>query len=155
MASYGTPLSSIPNTSYLNVSSPVSSTGSTGMDPITGAAIIGAGSSLVSGGLGASGSKKAGDKAQAAAKAQAEAVQQAAKESPLIGFGMEAIGKKHDLFLGGPMDRAKAYQDTKMAGALAFSPNTLAKERLRNAQELAAFRQQAYGKEMDPFNRFV
>lgn len=155
MASYGTPLSSIPNTSYLNVSSPVSSTGSTGMDPITGAAIIGAGSSLASGGLSASGSKKAGDKAQAAAKAQAEAVKQASENAPLIDYGMQVAGKQFDTFRGGPMDRVKAFEDTKMAGSLAFSPNTLAKERVRLAQELAGVRQQNYGKEMDPFQRFV
>lgn len=155
MASYGTPLSSIPNTSYLNVSSPISSIGSTGMEPITTAALIGAGGSLVSGGIGASGSKKAGDKAQAAAEAQAEAVKQASENAPLIGFGMEASGDKYGFTQGGPMNRAKAFEDTKMAGALAFSPNTLAKERVRLSQELAGIRQQNYGKEMDPFQRFV
>ncbi len=155
MASYGTPLSSIPNTSYLNVSSPISSTGSTGMDPITGAALIGAGGSVISGGLGASGSKKAGDKAQAAAEAQSEAIKQASENAPLINYGMQASGKLFDTRRGGPMDRTKAFEDTKMAGSLAFSPNTLAKERVRLAQELAGIRQQNYGKEMDPFQRFV
>jgi len=125
------------------------------MEPITTAALIGAGGSLVSGGIGASGSKKAGDKAQAAAEAQAEAVKQASENAPLIGFGMEASGDKYGFTQGGPMNRAKAFEDTKMAGALAFSPNTLAKERVRLSQELAGIRQQNYGKEMDPFQRFV
>ena len=135
-------------------SSPFAKGASAGMDPGTALAIS-AGSSALTGGIGASGSKKAADKAKAAAEAQAKAVQQAARESPLIGFGMESLAPKHDLFVGGPMERAKAFEDTKLAGALAFSPNTMARERMRLAQELAGFRSQAYGKEMDPFQRFV
>jgi hypothetical protein len=152
--SFGTPLSSVSNTSYKNLSNPVSYTGA-GMDPLIGASLIGAGSSLVSGGIGASGSKKAGDKAQAAAQAQADAIEKASREAPLIGFAMESLGKQDDLYRGGPLDRAKAFEDTKMAGALAFSPNTLAKERTRLSQELAGIRAQSYGKQMDPFTRFV
>lgn len=127
----------------------------TGMDPVTGAALIGAGGSAITGGIGASGSKKAGDKAKAAAEAQAEAVQQAAREAPLIGFGMETLGKKYGATLGGPMDRFKAFEEAKLAGALSRSPATLAKERTRLAQEMAGLRQGAYGREMDPFARFT
>lgn len=137
--------STVPATSYLS---------KPGMDPGTALAIS-AGSSVLSGGIGASGSKKAADKAQAAAEAQAQAVQKASREAPLIGFGMESLGKKHDYFVGGPLERAKAFEDTKMAGAMAFSPNTLARQRMQLAQELAGVRSQAYGKEMDPFQRFV
>lgn len=123
------------------------------MDPGTALAIS-AGSSALSGGLGASGSKKAADKASAAAEAQAKAVQSAAREAPFLGLGAESLAKKHDLFVGGPMDRVKAFEDAKMAGALSFSPNTMARERLRLAQEMAGIRQQAYGKEMDPYALF-
>ena len=143
----------VPTTSYL---SPTTNTllPKAGMDPGTALAIS-AGSSVLSGGIGASGSKKAGDKAQAAAQAQADAIEKASREAPLISFAMESLGKQHDLYRGGPMDRAKAFEDTKMAGALAFSPNTLAKERTRLSQELAGIRAQSYGKQMDPFTRFV
>lgn len=146
--------STVPTTSYL---SPTTNTflPKTGMDPVIGASLIGAGGSVITGGLGASGSKKAGNKAQAAAEAQAEAIKQASENAPLIGFGMEAAGKQYDQFLGGPMDRTKAFEDARFQGAMAFGPNTLARQRTQLAQELAGIRSQAYGKEMDPFNRFV
>mgnify|MGYP000577084890 CR=1 FL=1 len=154
-SSFGTPLSSIPNTSYKNLSSPVSYTGSTGMDPLIGASLISAGGSAIAGGASASGSKKAADKAKSAAEAQAEAIEKASREAPLIGFGMEAAGKQYDAYKGGPMDRLKAFEDAKLEGALAFSPNALARQRLQLSRELAGIRQQAYGKEMDPFSRFI
>ena len=123
------------------------------MDPGTALAIS-AGSSALSGGLSAGGSKKGASKASEAAKAQSEAVKQAAREAPLIGFGLEAAGKEYDYQLGGPMDRLKAVQDSKLATASAFSPGALAKERLRLSRELAGVRQAAYGKEMDPYRMF-
>lgn len=151
MAGIGT----VPTTSYL---APTTNSflPKTGMDPGTALAIS-AGSSAISGGLGASGSKKAADKASAAAEAQAKAVQAAARETPFLGFGAESLAKKHDAFVGGPLDRLKAFEDTKMAGALAFSPNTMARERLRLAQEMAALKQQQSGGSfgLDPMNRFV
>ncbi len=124
------------------------------MDPGTALAIS-AGSSALSGGIGAAGSKKAADKASAAAEAQAKAVQSAAREAPFLGFGAESLAKKHGAFVGGPLDRVRDFEDAKLAGAIAFSPNTLAQERKRLAQELAVVRQQAYGKEMDPYSRFT
>lgn len=135
-------------------SSPFTKGASAGMDPGTALAIS-AGSSALSGGIGASGSKKAANKAESAAKAQAEAVKQASENAPLIGFGTEAAAKEFDRYIGGPMERANAFDEAKLTGALSFSPNTLARERMRLSQELAGIRQQAYGKEMDPFRRFI
>jgi len=151
MAGIGT----VPTTSYL---APTTNSflPRTGMDPGTALAIS-AGSSALSGGLGAAGSKKAADKASAASEAQAKAVQSAAREAPFLGFGAESLAKKHDLFVGGPLDRAKAFEDAKMAGAMAFSPDAMAQQRLQLAQEMAALKQQQSGGSfgLDPLNRFV
>jgi hypothetical protein len=146
--------STVPTTSYL------SSTTNTllpkaGMDPLIGASLIGGGASLISGGIGASGSKKAADKAKQAAETQARAIEKASREAPLLGFGTEVAAKEFDRYIGGPMERANAFDEAKLTGALSFSPNTLARERMRLSQELAGIRQQAYGKEMDPFRRFI
>jgi hypothetical protein len=147
-------INTVPTTSYLT---PTTNTllPKVGMDPVIGASLIGAGGSLISGAASAGGSKKAAKKAQDAAAAQSRAVQQAGERAPFLGLTAEGVAKKHDFFVGGPLDRAKALEDIKVEGSLAFSPNTLAKERMRLAQELAGIRQQNYGKEMDPFARFV
>lgn len=135
-------------------SSPFTKGASAGMDPGTALAIS-AGSSVLSGGIGASGSKKAANKAKEAAETQARAIEKASREAPLLGFGTEVAAKEFDRYIGGPMERANAFDEAKLTGAVSFSPNTLARERMRLSQELAGIRQQAYGKEMDPFRRFI
>lgn len=135
-------------------SSPFTKGASAGMDPGTALAIS-AGSSALSGGIGAAGSKKGANKAKQAAEAQARAVQQASENAPLIGFGMEAAGKQFDKYLGAPLSRQTAFDTNRMQGAMEFGPTSLARQRTQLAQELAGIRSQAYGKEMDPFQRFV
>lgn len=119
MASFGVPLSSIPNTSWMNVSAPMSSAGG-----FTGAASGAAGASGALGGLGAAlgpigwaglglqavgtiGSLLGGGAAAAEAEKQM-------KEQRQYGFGSSIFGQEFPRFLD--------YRDTKREIALANSP---------------------------------
>lgn len=162
MAGFGTPLSSIPNTSYLNVSSPISSASPdvrsayqsslakpTGMDPVTiGLGVASIGASI----FGAS-------KQEQAAQEQAKAVEEAAKTSAAAtkkaaeigataqiagkigGFGLDYLTSRYEGGAGGALNRLNAARDiVQKANIEANNPafNTLRsveryEERLRNA----------------------
>jgi hypothetical protein len=159
MAGFGTPLSSIPNTSYSNVSSPVSSTGftgsavssakPTGMDPVT------IGLSVASIGAGIFGASKqeqaAREQAQAvedAAKTAAAATEKAAQTGAVAslrgkqaGFGYDYLTSRYEGGAGGALARVNAARDlVQKANIEANNPafNTLRsveryEDRLRNA----------------------
>lgn len=160
MAGFGTPLSSIPNTSYLNVSSPVSSTGftgspisssatPTGMDPFSiGLGIASIGASI----FGASQQEKAAkEQAQAteeAARIAAASTKQAAEIGAVAslrgkqaGFGYDYLTSRYQGTTGSALARLNEARDlVQKANIQANNPafNTLRsveryEDRLRNA----------------------
>lgn len=160
MAGFGTPLSSIPNTSYLNVSSPVSSTGftgspisssakPTGMDPFSiGLGIASIGASI----FGASAQEKAAkEQAQAteeAARIAAASTKQAAEIGAVAslrgkqaGFGYDYLTSRYQGTTGSALARLNEARDlVQKANIQANNPafNTLRsveryEDRLRNA----------------------
>lgn len=160
MASYGTPLSSIPNTSYLNVSEPFSSFGGSMIDPGT-ATLIGAGVSAIGSGVGGAaagkGAKSAAQQAREAAAEQAKQVTQANRETLLGTFGLENLAKKYDMFTGAPMTRFTEFEDAQFSGAQAGGLGAQERARQTMAQNLA-MRQADFGKSgfaTPPLARFV
>lgn len=160
MASYGTPLSSIPNTSYLNVSEPFSSFGGSMIDPGT-ATLISAGVSAIGSGVGGAaagkGAKSAAQQAREAAAEQAKQVTQANRETLLGTFGLENLAKKYDTFTGAPMARFTEFEDAQFAGAQAGGLGAQERARQTMAQNLA-MRQADFGKSgfaTPPLARFV
>jgi len=155
--SFGTPLSSIPNTSYQNISEGLSYEGGGGMiDPGT-ATLIGAGVSAIGSGIGGAasgkGAKSAAEQAREAAAEQAKSVVQANRETLLGSFGLEDIAQKQDMIFGGPRERFGAFEDQQFARAMSQSPGAQADARQTMARNLA-MRQAEFNKFV-PMTRFV
>ena len=167
MASYGTPLSSIPNLSYTNVSDPFSSSGFSGaplggsmIDPGT-ATLVSAGvsglSNIVGGAAGKGASNTAAAQAKEAAEQQAKMVVQANRENMLGGLGLETFTKKYDMLTGAPITRFTEFEDAQFSGAQAGGVGAQARARQTMAQNLA-MRQADFGKSgfaTPPLARFV
>ena len=167
MASYGTPLSSIPNLSYTNVSDPFSSSGFSGaplggsmIDPGT-ATLVSAGlsgiGSLAGGAASGKGAKSAAQEAREAAEEQAKMVVQANRENMLGGLGLETFTKKYDMLTGAPITRFTEFEDAQFSGAQAGGVGAQARARQTMAQNLA-MRQADFGKSgfaTPPLARFV
>lgn len=126
--SFGTSVSSIPNTSFLNVSSPISSAPSavssayqssvskpTGMDPfsaVMGIANIG---TSIAGLFGQqSAAEKQAEAVEKAAEEQGNAVKQASKigaQLQLAEFGLNYLKDRYEGGAGGALDRVNAARD--------------------------------------------
>jgi len=131
MAGFGTPLSSIPNTSWQNVSSPVSSAGGfsgspttssfkpTGMDPVSiglgvasiGSAIFGASAQKQAAEESARATEEAAKRAAASTKAAAEAGGATQIAGKLGGFGIDYLTQRYNTGAGGFANRWNALQD--------------------------------------------
>ena len=175
MAGFGVPISSIPNTSGYNVTSPVSSAGfggslvssakPTGMDPFSiGLGVASIGASL----FGANAQKNAADR-QADATAEAARIAAASTENAakaglqaqlagqLGGFGLDYLTSLYETNAGARRKRGVENESAiQQARIQAFNPafNTLRsveryEERLRNA-----FNKEPLGY-ANPFNTFV
>lgn len=129
MAGFGTPLSSIPNTSYLNVSSPVSSAGftgsavssakPTGMDPFSiGLGVASIGASI----FGASQQQKAAEEQARATEEAARIAAATSKKAAQIGataqiagklggFGLDYLTSRYEGGAGGALNRLNAARD--------------------------------------------
>jgi uncharacterized protein HemX len=160
MASYGTPLSSIPNTSYLNASEPFSSFGGSMIDPGT-ATLIGTGISALGSGVGGAaagkGAKSAAQQAREAAAEQAKQVTQANRETLLGTFGLENLAQQQSMLTGGPRERFREFEDAQFASAQAGGFGAQERARQTMAQNLA-MRQADFGKSgfaTPPLARFV
>lgn len=165
MAGFGTPLSSIPNTSFLNVSEPFSSFGFSGaplgenmIDPGT-ATLVGAGLSgigALGGGVASGkGAKSAAEQAREAAAEQAKMVVQANRENLLGGFGLEKLAQEQETFWGGPQKRFKEFEDAQFSGAMAAGPGAQSRNIQTMAQNLAARQQELSRTGFSPMSRFV
>lgn len=156
MAGFGTPLSSIPNTSYLNVSEPF--TGGDMIDPGT-ATLIGAGVSAIGSGVGGAaagkGAKSAAEQAREAAAEQAKAVTEANRETLFGTFGLENIAQQQDMIFGSPRKRFAEFENQQLAGAMAAGPGAQARSRQTMAQNLAARQQELSRTGFAPMSRFV
>ena len=159
MAGFGVPISSIPNTSGYNVTSPVSSAGfggslvssakPTGMDPFSiGLGVASIGASI----FGANAQQNAARRQAAATEAAAREAAAATKESARIGaeaqlagqlggFGLDYLTARYEGGAGGALNRVNAARDVaQQANIQAFNPafNTMRsveryEDRLRNA----------------------
>jgi len=167
MASYGTPLSSIPNLSYTNVSDPFSSSGFSGaplggsmIDPGT-ATLVSAGvsglSNVVGGAAGKGASNTAATQAREAAQQQTKMVVQANRENMLGSLGLETLAKKYGMLSGAPNTRFTEFEDAQFSGAQAGGLGAQERARQTMAQNLA-MRQADFGKSgfaTPPLARFV
>jgi hypothetical protein len=157
MAGFGTPLSSVPNTSYLNVSSPVSSTGftgspisssatPTGMDPFSigasiGASIFGASAQEKAAKEQAQATEEAAQIAAASTKQAAEIGAVASLRGKQAGFGYDYLTSRYQGTTGSALARLNEARDlVQKANIQANNPafNTLRsveryEDRLRNA----------------------
>jgi hypothetical protein len=171
MAGFGTPLSSIPNTSYLNVSSPVSSAGftgsptssfkPTGMDPFSiGLGVASIGTSIA----GLFGQKSAAEKqaeaTEEAARIAAASTEKAAKigaeaqiAGKLGGFGLDYLTSRYEGGAGGALNRINAARDfAQRANLEANNPSAIA---LRSVQRYDERLRGAMPGYMPPSNLFV
>lgn len=158
MASYGTPVSSIPNTSYLNATEPFSSFGGSMIDPGT-ATLIGAGVSAIGSGVGGAaagkGAKSAAQQAREAAAEQAKQVTQANRETLFGTFGLENMAQQQEMIAGGPRARFGEFENQQFAGAMAAGPGAQARNRQTMAQNLASRQQELSKTGFTPMARFV
>jgi len=161
--SFGTPLSSIKNTSFANLSDPISSVGFSGaplgssmIDPGT-ATVVGAGISSVANIIGGQqagkGAKSAADQYRDAMEEQAKQVTQANRETLLGSFGLEDIAQKQDMIFGGPRERFDAFGNQQFARAMSQGPGAQADARQTMARNLAM--RQAEHNKFVPMTRFV
>jgi hypothetical protein len=131
MAGFGTPISSIPNTSWQNVSTPVSSAGGfsgspttssfkpAGMDPVSiglgvasiGSAIFGASAQKQAAADSARATEEAAKRAEAATKAAAEAGGATQIAGKVGGFGIDYLTQRYNTGAGGFANRWNALQD--------------------------------------------
>jgi hypothetical protein len=131
MAGFGTPISSIPNTSWQNVSTPVSSAGGfsgspttssfkpAGMDPFSiglgvasiGASIFGASSQQKAAEESARATEEAAKIAAASTKKAAEAGGATQIAGKLGGFGIDYLTQRYNTGAGGFANRWNALQD--------------------------------------------
>jgi hypothetical protein len=157
--SFGSSPSSLPNTSYLNISDPVSSGGFSGaplggsgmIDPGTATLIATGVSSLgsaVGGAASGKGAKSAATQAKEAAAEQAKMVVQANRENLLGGFGLEDLSQKQELAFGGPRERAEEFANQQFSSAMDAGPGSYQRGIVTMARNLAA--RQA---ETEPFRR--
>lgn len=160
--SFGRSLSSIPNTSFLNVSSPISSaapgasaayqqaisqpTGASGVDPISaGAAIL---APVIGGIFGQSAAEKQAQATERAAEISRAATEKAAKigakaqiAGQLGGFGLDYLTSRYEGGAGGALNRINAARDyVQRANIEANNPSVMAlrsveryEDRLRGA----------------------
>jgi hypothetical protein len=141
--SFGTPLSSIPNTSYKNVSEGISygGGGSSMIDPGT-ATLVSAGISAIGSGVGGAasgkGAQSAADKAREAAAEQAKSVKEANRETLLGTFGLESLAQKQDVLFGGPLAIANEFDNRRFASAMDAGPGAYQRGLVTMGQNLAA-----------------
>jgi hypothetical protein len=160
--SFGRSLSSIPNTSFLNVSSPISSaapgvsaayqqaisqpTGASGVDPFSvGAAVL---APVIGGIFGQSAAQKQADATAKAAAEAREATEKAAKigaqaqiAGQIGGFGLDYLTSRYEGGAGGALNRINSARDyVQRANIEANNPSVVAlrsveryENRLRNA----------------------
>jgi hypothetical protein len=168
MAGFGTPISSIPNTSWQNVTAPVSYVGSTGatptastgMDPISiGLGVAGLGASI----FGASAQQKAADKAakatEEAARIAAASTEKAAETGAkaqiagqLGGFGIDYLTQRYNSGAGGFANRWNALMDAQQdASFQANNPDLIT---LRSVQKYSDRLSNAMPGYMPPTNLF-
>jgi hypothetical protein len=159
MAGFGVPISSIPNTSWQNVTSPVSSAGfggslvssakPTGMDPFSiGLGVASIGASIFGASKQQQAAEKQAEATEAAARTAAAATEKAAKigaqsqlAGQLGGFGLDYLTSRYEGGAGGALNRLNAARDAvQQANIQANNPsfNTLRsveryEDRLRNA----------------------
>lgn len=171
MAGFGTPLSSIPNTSYLNVSSPVSSAGftgsptssfkPTGMDPFSiglGVASIGTSIAGLFGQESAAGKQaKATEEAARIAAASTEKAAKIGAEAQIAGklggFGLDYLTSRYEGGAGGALNRINAARDfAQRANLEANNPSAIA---LRSVQRYDERLRGAMPGYMPPSNLFV
>ena len=159
MAGFGVPISSIPNTSWQNVTSPVSSAGfggslvssakPTGMDPFSiglgvasiGASIFGANKQQQAAERQAKATEEAAKIAAASTEKAAKTGLQAQLAGQLGGFGLDYLTARYEGGAGGALNRVNAARDAaQQANIQANNPsfNTLRsveryEDRLRNA----------------------
>ena len=159
MAGFGVPISSIPNTSGYNVTSPVSSAGfggslvssakPTGMDPFSiglgvasiGASIFGANKQQQAAERQAKATEEAAKIAAASTEKAARTGLQAQLAGQLGGFGLDYLTARYEGGAGGALNRVNAARDAaQQANIQANNPsfNTLRsveryEDRLRNA----------------------
>lgn len=158
MASYGTSVSSIPNTSYLNATEPFSSFGGSMIDPGT-ATLIGTGISAIGSGVGGAaagkGAKSAAQQAREAAAEQARQVTQANRETLLGTFGLENLAQQQEMAFGGPRSRFDEFENAQFSGAMAAGPGAQSRNIQTMAQNLAARQQELSRTGFAPMSRFV
>lgn len=172
MAGFGTPLSSIPNTSWQNVSAPVSSAGGfsgspttssfkpIGMDPVSiGLGVASIGASIFGASTQANAAKQAAQETADATRFAAQQSKKAAEAAgatqiagKLGGFGIDYLTQRYNTGAGGFVNRWNALQDAEQNAT--FQANNPDMISLRSVQHFRDRLENAMPGYMPPANLF-